>query len=339
MNSFLLRRGVNIGGWLSQSKRRGRERVEFFTRDDAARLARMGFNHLRIPVDEEQLWDDAGKREAEAWTLLNTALDWCAEYGLNAVVDLHILRSHYFMAKEKPLFTIPREAERFGELWDELSSELLSRDVARVAYEFMNEPVADRHEDWNRVYGHPYRAIRKRERERVLLLGSNLWSQAGTFEFLEVPADDPNMVLTFHYYNPMHVTHYGAPWVKECEVYTGPIAYPGLPIPQDVFNELPIETQHMVGKWNRWYDRNAIESDLLWPLALAARTGLPLYCGEFGVIHKAPPEIRAAWHRDVTQVFESHGIGWAVWSYKGGFGLLDKDGRSDETARAILGHP
>jgi endoglucanase len=146
MKTFILKRGINIGGWLSQSKRRGRERVEFFTREDARRLAEMGFDHLRIPLDEEQLWDAAARREPEAWGLLNGALDWCGEYGLNAVVDLHILRSHYFMAAERPLFTVPREAERFGELWDELSRELQSRDARRVAYEFMNEPVAERHE-------------------------------------------------------------------------------------------------------------------------------------------------------------------------------------------------
>jgi endoglucanase len=109
-----------------------------------------------------------------------------------------------------------------------------------------------------------------------------------------------------------------------------------MPIPLAHFHELPIETQRMVAKWNRWYDRNVMESDLLWPLTVSARTKLPLYCGEFGVIHRTPPETRAAWHRDVTQVFESYGIGWAVWSYKGGFGLLDQNGKPDETARAIL---
>lgn len=109
VNAFRLGRGVNIGGWLSQSKRRGGERSAFFTRDDVRRLAHMGFNHLRIPVDEEQLWDGAGRREPEAWALLDSSLDWCAENGLNAVVDLHILRSHCFMAADKPLFASQRE--------------------------------------------------------------------------------------------------------------------------------------------------------------------------------------------------------------------------------------
>ena len=53
--SFDIRRGVNVGGWLSQSRRRGQERREYFKRDDARKIADLGLDHIRLPVDEEQL--------------------------------------------------------------------------------------------------------------------------------------------------------------------------------------------------------------------------------------------------------------------------------------------
>jgi endoglucanase len=221
-------------------------------------------------------------------------------------------------------------------MWRELSAELRRRPRDQVAYELLNEAVADDHADWNRVARHPYQAIRQAEPERIVVLGSNLWNQVHTFEFLDVPPDDPHLVLTFHYYNPMHITHYRASWVKECAIYEGPVQYPGLPIPQAAFNRLDPEKQRLVAKWNRAYDAQAMEADLLWPRAVAQRTGLSLYCGEFGVIHRTPEPLRNAWHRDFIGVLEKLGIGWANWSYKGGFGFLDENGRPTPAFREIV---
>lgn len=61
-DSFTVKRGTNISHWLSQSDRRGDARREFFTQDDVRYLAGLGFDHLRIPVDEEQLFDEAANR-------------------------------------------------------------------------------------------------------------------------------------------------------------------------------------------------------------------------------------------------------------------------------------
>jgi len=133
----------------------------------------------------------------------------------------------------------------------------------------------------------------------------------------------------------MHVTHYRAPFAKECAAYGGPAQYPGLPIPQTEFDRLPAETQRLVAKWNKHYDAGVMAGDFLWPLATAARTKLPLYCGEFGVIRNAPPEIRDAWHRDFIGTLEAHGIPWAVWNYKG-WGFFDRDGVEDPVLHELL---
>ncbi len=142
---FTIHKGTNISHWLSQSERRGEERRAWFGKEDVAFLAKTGFDHLRLPVDEEQLWSPEGKMEEEAFGLLNAALDWCAEYDLRAVVDLHILRSHHFNEAVKPLWTDPKAQERLVQCWRDLSSRLKDRPVGKVAYELMNEAVADDH--------------------------------------------------------------------------------------------------------------------------------------------------------------------------------------------------
>ena len=230
--AFEIRRGTNISHWLSQSTRRGEARREWFTEKDVERIASLGFDHIRLPIDEEQMWDEAGHKEAEAFELLHNAIGWAQKNRLRVVVDLHILRSHHFNADEKPLWTQPQAQEKFFQLWRELSAELKKYPISVVAYELMNEPVADDPEDWNRVAMTAYSAIRGREPERMIVVGSNWFNQHQTFLKLRVPEDD-DTILTFHYYLPMFVTHYTASWWAVGGAYRGPIHYPGAPIAEE----------------------------------------------------------------------------------------------------------
>ncbi len=336
--AFEIHRGPNVGGWLSQSKRRGQERVEFFTRDDVQRIAGWGFDHIRLPVDEEQLWTEDGAKDAEAFDLLDAALDWCEQADLRVIVDLHLLRSHHFLTgRESPLWTTPAEAEHFGDLWRQLSEHLEPRSEDRVAYELLNEAVASDPADWNRVLRVGLLSIRKREPTRKVVVGSNSFNQPKTYDELDVP-DDKNLILTFHFYYPMLITHYNASWTP-CKVFEGPVQYPGpwQADPADI-EALPDSPQKAQLKdWNEPFNAEKIAETIAQPLAKRAQTGLPLYCGEFGCISKAPLEAREKWFQDVLGVFESNGIGWAVWSYKGvGFGLVDADGNPTDIAATVI---
>lgn len=332
-----IRRGTNISHWLSQCDRRGDARRAFFTRADVRRLADWGFDHLRLPIDEEQMWDAAGHPEPEAFDLLESALDWTEQAGMKAVVDLHILRSHYFISASEPkLFTDPAEAGRFADLWRQLSARLCRRANDRVAYELMNEAVATDPQDWNRVALGAFQAIRLLEPGRTIVLGSNRWNSALTFEQLQVP-DDRETILTFHYYLPMLVTHHRANWWPEGSFYEGPIQYPGTPIAAAELARVPEPGRSRLAALNAPYDRTRMVADIAQPLAVARRTGLPLYCGEFGAIALAPQPVRVAWYRDLIAVFDEHQIAWANWDYKGGFALIDSQGRSTGIAEAMLG--
>lgn len=335
-----LKRGTNISHWLSQSEDRGEARLKKFTYDDVQRLAGLGFNHLRLPVDEEQLWTIDGKPDIEAMDLLDQGIDWILDAGMNVVVDLHILRSHHFNEGDKALFGNPDAIERFAQCWRDLSDRLRRRPENRLAYELMNEPVADDPNDWNRVLLAPYNAVREREPTRTILIGSNLWCTAAQFAWLDVPAGDPNIVLTFHYYDPMLVTHYRAPWTPDSCIYQGPIQYPGVPVVQDEFDKLPIEVQRRITRYNPYSDRETMRAGLMWPLAVRARTGLPLYCGEFGVNRRAPADICKRWTRDFRSLLEELDISWANWDLRGDFGLFHHETNEDTVVvEALLGDP
>lgn len=332
---FAIRRGTNISHWLSQSSRRGEERAKFFTEKDVEYIASLGFDHIRLPVDEEQLWDEAGSKEPEAFALLHSAIDWARKKNLRVIVDLHILRSHHFNAAEKPLWTDPKAQEKFISLWRDLSAELSKYPLALVAYELMNEPVADDPEDWNKLVDKAVRAIRRTEPHRKIVIGSNKWQSVGTFDQLRIPEGDRDIILSFHFYTPMLITHYRASWTSVGK-YQGSVNYPGQLVDPSEIEKLEPEIAGIVKNNNGVWDREKLEAQLAKPLALAKKLDLPLYCGEWGAISGAPQEARLQWYRDMRANLEKRGIAWATWDYKGGFGILGRGGRPNEDMIQIL---
>ncbi len=333
---YQIRRGTNISHWLSQSKARGVQRANFFTEADVRLIAQLGFDHIRIPIDEEQMWDEQGRREPEAFRLLDAGLDWCEQYGLRAIVDLHILRTHYFVTSENPkLFSDPAETPRFAGLWEELSDHLRRRANDQVAYELMNESVARDPADWNRVAMAGFQAIRQREPQRTIVLGSNEWNQTHTFDVLEVPKDS-NLILTFHYYRPMLITHYKAAW-WEGGFWAGPVHYPGKPIAEEDMHYINPVFLDRTGQWsNEVWNIDRIEQDFQLPLRIAKETGHPLYCGEWGAIYHTPLPLRLAWYKDMLTLFKKYNICWANWDYKGGFAPVVRDGAPTEIAETLM---
>ncbi|WP_298738967.1 glycoside hydrolase family 5 protein [uncultured Chitinophaga sp.] len=328
--SFRLKRGTNISHWLSQSTRRGKDRAAFFTEKDVKAIASHGFDHIRIPVDEEQLWNEKNQPVKEGFQLLHDALQWCYLHRLSAVVDLHILRSHHFNAREKPLWTKPEAQERFLQCWRELSAELKRYPVTMLAYELMNEPVADSAEQWNELLARGIQVIREKEPERVIIIGSNKWQSVNTFAALKVPEHDKHIMLSFHYYNPFYLTHHMASWTKIRD-YDGPVHYPGPTITQKELDALPASIRNLLPGSDQPYNTALMEAQMQPAIQLAKKLQLPLYCGEWGCLNTVPRKDRLRWYKDVRKVLEKNGIAWSNWNYKSkGFGFVGDDGELDK---------
>jgi endoglucanase len=135
----------------------------------------------------------------------------------------------------------------------------------------------------------------------------------------------------------MLVTHYRASWTSVGR-YRGPVNYPGLLVDAGEIEKLDPEVAGIVKSNNGVYNRERLESLLEKPLALTKKLDLPLYCGEWGAISGAPEGPRLRWYRDMRANLEKHGIAWATWDYKGGFGIVGRSGRrNDDLIQVLLG--
>ena len=329
-NDFRIKRGTNLSHWLSQSEERGEARRTHIQEDDFARLDSLGFDFVRIPIDEVQFWDEEGNKLPEAWQMLTQALDWSVKHHLRAIVDLHIIRSHYFNAVNEgqedanTLFTSEKAQQDLINLWYQLSEALKGYSNDSVAYEFMNEPVAPEHEQWNHLVAKVHAALRKVEPKRTLVIGSNLWQGYQTIKYLRVPENDKNIVLSFHYYNPMILTHYGA-WWTPIGKYKGKVNYPGILVSKEDFEAAPDSLKPELEPYlTQEYNIDKIRADFKDAIEAAKKYNLQLFCGEWGVYEPVDRNLAYAWTKDMLKVFDEFNIAWTTWCYDADFGFWDQ---------------
>jgi endoglucanase len=82
--------------------------------------------------------------------------------------------------------------------------------------------------------------------------------------------------------------------------------------------------------WLDHWDAHRIHLLIDEAAAWAHQNNVPLICNEFGAYREhADPASRMNWIRDVRTALESDNIGWTMWDYRGGFGVVYKqDGQS-----------
>ncbi|MDQ8201371.1 cellulase family glycosylhydrolase [Pelagicoccus sp. SDUM812003] len=327
-SGFAIQRGINLSHWLSQDFGWS-PRETFITENDIQYLAGIGYDHVRLPLDEKEMWDAEGNPIEASFAYVEKAIEWCQAHDLRIVVDLHTINAHHFNAAneglENTLWTDPAAQEGFFDLWRDLSARLHHYPVDLVAYEIMNEPVAEDHEDWNRLVETALKTIRELEPDRVIVIGANMWQIPVNVPKLRIPENDKNIILSTHVYAPLAFTHYKANWTP-FQVYEGPVSYPGAPITQEVYDALVAENPALADLLNNAredWGPERLAAEFAPAIEHARKLGLQLYCGEFGCLPTVPREQRLAYYRDLLKVLEDNDVAWANWEYKGDFGIFE----------------
>ncbi len=332
----LLHRGVNASMWFAQASDYSPARLRSYTTaDDIALMRAMGFDHVRLSIDGDELLRGAppsglnGAFVAELDSAVNTML----KDGLRVIVDVH--PSDEF---KHELRTDDAAVTRFCALWSALAGHYAQTDPDRVFFEVLNEPEFDNAQQWAAVQARAIAAIRQAAPHHTIIATAQHYS--GLIDLLTLePAADPNVIYTFHDYEPFAFTHQGATWtMAEVRPLRG-VPYPSSPenTATAISQEPQLTGQHWVNSYglDRW-DAARIRSELSFAGKWAALHHVPVYCGEFGVYQSyADPAMRAAWLRDTRTALEEQGIGWAVWDYQGSFAVVTKTNNKASPIPAI----
>jgi endoglucanase len=310
-------RGIGVGGWLNmenfitgypstESAHRkamrevlGERRYElfldsfldhFFGAQDAAFIASLGLNCVRIPVNYRHWEDDArpGEIEPSGFAHLDRAIGACAAAGLYTVIDLHAApggQSHHWHSDNpfhQPLFWQHRQfQDRAVTLWEAIAARYAGRPEV-AGYNLLNEPADESGTALVDFYRRAVAAIRALDGRHIVFLDGNRYAR----EFPCFGEPFENAVYAVHQY-PEPGAADGGP-------------YPGT------------TAGHRV-------DRQAVEAEFLAMTGYMRERDLPVWVGEFGPVYGAGPERDAQRRRllaDQLETYEEAGAGWSLWTYK-----------------------
>ncbi|OON86869.1 hypothetical protein BXO88_06305 [Oribacterium sp. C9] len=313
-----LRRGINLGGFLSQCTHEEKHYDSFIKEEDIVRIREMGFDHIRLPIDYEVFETEEGVRKDKGFERVHEVISWCEGQKLPVILDLHKAYGYDFNdagdSEKNRLFTDEKVQGRFLKLWEAIAKEFSG--CKDLAFELLNEVVEDENADaWNALIKKAVSVIRNFSKDAWIIYGGIQWNSAGTIKYLEKPADD-RILFTFHFYEPLVFTHQWAHWMPVMKEI-GDVHYPdSYEIYKEKSRILGAQGQNVL---DRQYDEmniSYLRSMVNVAVDAAKEKGAPLYVGEFGVIDQAPSEDTLRWFRDVMTIFSEENIGCALWTYK-----------------------
>jgi endoglucanase len=310
-------RGVGVGGWLNMENfitgfpatefahRQALRRVlgerrsglllgslldSFFGPPDAAFIASLGMNCVRIPVNYRHWEDDAwpGELNSEGFGRLDKAVDACTAAGLYTVIDLHAApggQNHHWHSDNpfhRPLFWQHRSfQDRAIRLWETIAGRYADRPGV-AGYNVLNEPADESATALTDFYRRAVKAIRAVDGRHMLFLDGNRYSR----EFPAFGEPFENAVYAVH--------QYPEPGAADGGPYPGPTA-------------------------GRYFDGEVVAADFLRMTGYMREHGLPVWVGEFGPVYGAGAE-RDAQRRqllaDQIATYSAAGAGWSLWTYK-----------------------
>jgi aryl-phospho-beta-D-glucosidase BglC (GH1 family) len=84
-------------------------------------------------------------------------------------------------------------------------------------------------------------------------------------------------------------------------------------------------------------NRQWLAATMIAPWKQAEAAGIGVFVGEFGCYNKTPHDVALRWLEDSLANWQQAGWGWALWNFRGPFGILDS-GREDVEYEDFHGH-
>lgn len=333
-----LRHGINASEWFAQKPGHySAAETSAYTDDaDISLMAQLGFDNVRLSIDAWPLEKSFfGHDDSGFLGRLDHAVDQMLAKGMAVQIDIHP-ESDY----KRRVSATGEGVERFVMLWRRLAAHYADRNPDLVFFEVMNEPEERDPQRWAGVQARAAAAIRDVAPKNTIIATAPNWS--GIADLLtQQPLSDGNVIYNFHFYEPHEFTHQGASWGSPYWIYTRNIPYPpteesmekSLAQVPDAASRYAFE-HYWLDHWDAHRIRLQVDAAAAW----GRRHNEPLICNEFGVYRRVAPEAsRMQWIHDVRTAFEADGIGWTMWDYRGGFGVVWKeDGKPAKVDPAVV---
>lgn len=325
-NSIPKWKGFNLLDFFSPNPKTAREgtKEEFFKW-----MADWGFDFVRIPMaypiyvkfDRSQPIPQkrVTKMDKRMVERIEELVYLANKHGLHVSLNLHRAPGFCINAGfEEPynLWKDEEALEDFCKHWKFWAKRFKNVSKDKLSFDLLNEPclrqdMNDQHSERSAVPGESYRklvtaaveSIRNVNPERIIIADGN---NIGRDVIPEIT--DMDVAQSCRGYAPGIISHYKASWAfKDID---------NLPEPK------------WPGQVGDQYLSRAMLEEFYAPWFDLVKQGVGVHCGECGCYNKTPHDVFLAWFRDVLSLLSENGIGFALWEFKGSFGILNS-GRKD----------
>jgi aryl-phospho-beta-D-glucosidase BglC (GH1 family) len=265
--------------------------------------------------------EDVLKFKESTLAKVDRTVDLCRKHKLHLSLNFHRAPGYCINdGKREPfdLWSDKRAEDAFVQHWDVFAKRYQGVSSKELSFNLLNEAPSVRkgymsREDYARVMTRAANQIRERTPDRIIIIdGLGVGNEV-------IPELIPSkMAQSVHAYWPAGISHYRASWV-------------------DSKSDFPMPTWPLKNAdGSVQADRNIMEKRFaVW--ADLARKGIGVHCGECGCFNKTPYEVFLAWFEDVMQILKTYNVGYALWNFRGTFGILDT-GRTDIQHEDWHGH-
>lgn len=294
-----------------------------FREEDFRWIADWGFDFVRLPMSYHcwsgpERWLELDEPVLEH---IDQAIALGQRHGIHVCLNLHRAPGYCVNPPPEPrnLWRDPEARAAFCHHWQVFARRYRGIDSRWLSFDLVNEPPAPSEErgltsaDYEGVVRAAVAAIRAAAPERLVIIDGLSWGNAPVPEVADL-----RIAQSCRGYLPFGISHYRAPW-------------------NDAGMSAPIPA--WPGGWN-WgealWDRARLDQHYA-PWTVLIEQGIGVHCGECGCYKHTPHGVFLDWFHDLLEILTAHGIGYALWNFRGNFGILDSD-RADVAYEDWHGH-
>jgi endoglucanase len=329
-----LSKGVNLSNWFNDYSDVSQYSTRF-TASSFQNIKSLGFTCVRVPLGNTVLYNETNPSQLNAANLakVDAGVKAAIDAGLGVIINLHPWKNDMDSLLAANAATVTKVAT----YWKAVAAYCKKYPADKLFFEVYNEPHASSggltnkpKTWWQAVQEQMVTAIRTETTDHYIIVGGEGWNSIEGLLLLQ-PYAAQKIIYNFHFYDPFLFTHQGATWIGwEPALYGRSIPYPSSP--EAVGPVIAQSSNQAVKDAVNWYGSQRYNIDSLdkWVKQAAnwaAQKNVLLICNEFGSYKAyAPRQSRLNYIKDVRTLLENNKIGWAMWEYDEGFGLIEYPG-------------
>jgi endoglucanase len=279
-----------------------------FVERDFEWIAGWGFDFVRLPMDY-RCWANPAEAEFNESTMahIDQAIDWGKRHGIHVNLNFHRGPGYCVNPPKEPLtlWTDAAAQDQFARHWGLFAKRYKGIPNQHVSFDLLNEPSGVENKAYAAVVEKAVAAIRAGDPDRLVIADGNSYGNKPVPEIAHLKIGQSTRG-----YQPFHLTHYKAGWAKGSDTW-------------------PVPTWPMRGAGGKvTYDKERHWTEQVEPWKKLEAQGVGVHVGEWGAFQHTPHPVVLAWMKDMLDNWKKAGWGWALWNFRGAFGVLDS-GRKD----------